>query len=78
MPRTRSSAKAKVAPWWLGEGEEECVHCGQTYHLEVEFRCPECDGPSCSHCKQPHAEGHHVCPDCLAAEPASAPDSSKG
>ena len=61
-------AKAKAAslnvPWWLSDGDEECPHCGQLYIVEVEFRCPECDGSLCPHCKVVHVEGHHVCPDC--------------
>jgi len=79
--KTKSSAKTQAAPWWLSEGEEECAHCGQSYHLEVEFRCPECDGPGCAHCRSLHAEGHHVCPECMeVAEPQSARNtkSSKG
>jgi len=68
MAKTRSAAKPAKAtgssPWWLG-GDEECAHCGQVYVLEVEFRCPECDGPSCPHCRMTHAEGHFVCPECV-------------
>lgn len=70
MPKARSKAKSgtKTMPWWLGGGEEECPHCGQLYVLEVEFRCPDCDGPSCPHCRKRHAEDRDVCPECV--EPA--------
>jgi hypothetical protein len=54
--------------WWIGEGDEECAHCGALYVLELEFRCTQCDGPTCPHCKIKHAEGHFVCPDCVEAK----------
>ena len=65
MQKRKSKAKAAATPWWLHDGDEDCPHCGQPYIYEVEFRCPACDGPSCPHCKQLHAEGHHVCPSCV-------------
>jgi hypothetical protein len=49
MPRIQ----AQVVAWWLG-GEEECLHCGQLYAYEIEFRCPECDSPTCPHCRKNH------------------------
>jgi hypothetical protein len=64
MPKTRSSTASLVTSWWLSDGDEECPHCGRLFVLEVEFRCPECDGPGCPHCKAVHAEGHMVCVDC--------------
>ena len=67
----KAKAKSAVAkgPWWLGEGEEECAHCGGSYFVQVEFRCTDCDGPTCPHCKVLHAEGHFTCPDCVAEKP---------
>lgn len=67
MPNAKSKAKSltKPMPWWLSAGDEECPHCGQLYVLEVEFRCPDCDGPSCPHCKKRHAEERDVCPECV-------------
>jgi hypothetical protein len=63
MPKSISKASAIVS-WWLNDGDEECPHCGQLYIYEFEFRCPDCDSPVCPHCKQRHAAGHHVCPEC--------------
>lgn len=68
MTQARSKSSAKMAPWWLHEGEEECIHCGQLYIYELEFRCPECDGPCCTHCRKIHAAGYHVCPECVATD----------
>jgi hypothetical protein len=56
--------QTKVVAWWLA-GEEECPHCGQLYAYEVEFRCPECDGPSCPHCRREHELGGVICVACL-------------
>ena len=63
MARLSKSSATKV-PWWLEEGDEECLHCSGYYLLQVEVRCAECDGPMCPHCKIVHAEGHLVCPEC--------------
>lgn len=72
MPKARSrsqSAKAqtakKVLPWYLSGGDEQCPHCGQFYALELEFRCPDCDSPSCPHCKSKHEDERFVCPGCV-------------
>lgn len=70
MPKRVTRTKTSAPPWWLG-GEEECVHCGQLYVYEVEFRCPDCDGPGCPQCKGMHTEGRFVCAGC-AATPAEA------
>jgi hypothetical protein len=74
MPKGRSKAKSttRTLPWWVSGGEEECPHCGQPYAREVEFRCPDCDGPCCPHCKKRHVEDRHVCPECVegSEEPA--------
>lgn len=74
MPKVRSKAEANFVPWWLvaGNGDEECPHCGQLYILEHEFRCPDCDGPGCTHCKKTHAEGHQTCPECASADESRA------
>ena len=65
MPRGGTKAKARVVAWWLSGGDEECPHCGQLYAYEVEFRCPDCDSPGCSHCKRRHAAGHDACAACV-------------
>ena len=58
--------KPPPLPWWLQPGNEECPHCGQRYHLEVERRCQGCDAPCCPHCRGAQDQ---LCPDC-AREPA--------
>jgi hypothetical protein len=67
MPKAKATSKRanKAMPWYLGEGDEECPHCGQWYSYELEFRCPDCDSPSCPHCKSKHAEDRFVCPGCV-------------
>jgi hypothetical protein len=77
MPKVRSKAKATLAPWWLSSGDHECPHCGQLYIYELEFRCPDCDGPCCIHCKAKHAEGHHVCPECVTSGAEAASQASR-
>jgi hypothetical protein len=64
MPKGKAKVQARFVSWWLG-GEEQCLHCGQLYAYEIEFRCPECDGPSCPHCRKLHSAGHHVCAACI-------------
>jgi hypothetical protein len=64
MARISKATSAK-APWWVGEGDEQCAHCGSFYVLELEFRCEQCDGPACPHCKMKHSAGHFVCPECV-------------
>jgi hypothetical protein len=68
MPKapSRINTTASTSPWWLTEGDLECPHCGHLYFIEVEFRCPECDGPGCPHCRIKHVEGHLVCTGCAA------------
>lgn len=62
--KTSSTSSSVRAAWWLGDGDEECPHCGRLYFYEVEFRCMECDGPGCPHCTVTHTEGHLVCVEC--------------
>ena len=64
MAKGKAKVQARVVSWWLS-GEEQCLHCGQLYAYEIEFRCPECDGPSCPHCRKLHSAGHHVCVACI-------------
>ncbi len=71
MPKTAAGTASVITSWWLADGDEECPHCGRLYVLEVEYRCPECDGPGCPHCKVVHAEGHMVCLDCAPVAPAA-------
>lgn len=65
MPKGRVKAKSGVVAWWLSSGEEECPHCGCLYVYEVEFRCPDCDGPSCPQCKTTYVDNRIVCPGCV-------------
>ncbi len=65
MPKRKTTTTTRVVAWWLGSGELECPHCGQPYAYEVEFRCPECDGSCCPHCKKRHPEDRTVCAGCL-------------
>jgi hypothetical protein len=65
MSKPRSTTAVGMTSWWLSDGDEECPHCAQLYIYEVEFRCTECDGPGCPHCRVVHAEGHLVCPECV-------------
>lgn len=62
---TGGKTAGKIVPWYLSGRDEECPHCGEWYAYELEFRCPECDGPSCPHCKSKHAEDRVVCPSCV-------------
>jgi hypothetical protein len=75
MPKGRTQAKARVVAWWLSGGEEECPHCGQVYAYEVEFRCPDCDSPSCPHCKRGHAD---VCLACVEPSKEEAGEDAEG
>jgi hypothetical protein len=67
MPKARSKIKTakKAVPWYLSGGDEQCAHCGQSYTYELEFRCPDCDGPSCPHCKSKHEDERFVCAACV-------------
>jgi hypothetical protein len=58
MPgKARPKPKTAVqTPWWLGTGDVICPHCGQVYHHELEYRCPDCDEPSCRNCKCPECQ----------------------
>lgn len=67
MPKGSMKEKVRVVAWWLSSGEEECPHCGQVYAYEAEFRCPDCDSPSCRHCKKKHADDRAVCPECVVS-----------
>jgi hypothetical protein len=73
MPKAKSktqppAAATAVAAWWLSDGDQECPHCGQLYIYELEFRCPDCDSPACSHCRKKHAENRDVCPECVSGD----------
>jgi hypothetical protein len=75
-PRRRSDATPATTriAWWISDGDEECPHCGRLYVYELEFRCAECDGPGCAHCKHIHTEGHQICPGCVSGSAAAAQD----
>jgi hypothetical protein len=78
MPKRTSNNAQTVTAWWLGEGDELCSHCGHTYILELEFRCTECDGPSCPNCKVVHAKEHLICPTCAPDHPTRHKNSHDG
>jgi hypothetical protein len=67
MPRSTASNKASihVKRWWLSGDDAECPHCGMLYAYEVEYRCPDCDEPTCMNCVVLHAE-RRVCPSCVS------------
>lgn len=67
MPKARSKTSSVLspAPWWLGDGDEECPSCGELYIYELEFRCPDCDTPTCIHCRRRHTDGRLVCVSCV-------------
>lgn len=50
-------------PWWLS-GEEACSACEQSYALEMEYRCVECDAPLCPVCVVTVRERVTLCPEC--------------
>ncbi|HEY0940980.1 MAG TPA: hypothetical protein VGE08_12840 [Steroidobacter sp.] len=56
------------APWWLMQGDEECLACGQLYIYELEFRCPDCDTVTCIHCQRRGRDGRMVCVSCAEAD----------
>jgi hypothetical protein len=66
MAKVGARRTTRVVAWWLSGGEEECPHCGQLYAYELEFRCPECDAPSCPHCRKMHSDERMLCPECIA------------
>lgn len=67
MAKARTKAAAAGAPWWLMEGDEECLACGDYYIYEMEFRCPDCDTVTCLHCRRRASDGRMVCVDCSEA-----------
>ena len=55
-------------PWWL-QGDEECPHCEQSYAVEMEVRCVDCDAPICPLCVV-RVEIRSYCPSCGVASTA--------
>jgi hypothetical protein len=70
MPKAETKAAVGMVRWWLSDGDEVCLHCGQLYVYEVELRCPECDRPYCPQCKRTR-EHQSVCPDCVQVSSAA-------
>jgi hypothetical protein len=68
--RTRARPAARPSPWWLAEGDEECLACGGFYVYELEFRCPDCDTVTCLHCRRRGHDGRMVCVSCAEAQSA--------
>ena len=67
---SNASTPLQERPWWLTPGPEECPHCLRTYHVEVGYRCTDCDGPICPFCVVTVRETETVhCPDCHDEEP---------
>ena len=65
----RQTSGIATTSWWLQGGDDECPHCGAVYVYELEFRCTECDGPGCLHCKVVRETGHMICVVCAEAPP---------
>lgn len=60
----RSAATQR--PWWLGGGAT-CGFCLQSYVLELEIRCVDCDRPMCPWCAATITERIElVCDECGA------------
>lgn len=74
--RSKVAAASNPAPWWLLDGDEECLACGQLYIYELEFHCPDCDTVTCLHCRRRSSDGRMVCVSC--AEGASQGDTHGG
>lgn len=72
QPRSQAPSKpaARPSPWWLMEGDEECLACGELYIYELEFRCPDCDTVTCIHCRRRGKNGRMVCVSCAEADSA--------
>jgi hypothetical protein len=69
MPKVRvHSVSLAPVPWWLSEGDEDCPGCGQFYLAEVEFHCPDCDTPTCLHCRKRSPDGRWVCTSCATPD----------
>ena len=58
-------AKLKLQAWWLETGTEICPSCHQLYLYETQYRCEDCDGPTCSDCVQQSESLTMVCPTCV-------------
>ena len=65
--RTKTAGTFSPGPWWLMEGDEECLGCGQLYIYELQFHCPECESATCIHCRRRHSDGRMVCTSCAEA-----------
>jgi len=65
MAQPKTTTSVGITSWWLDDGDQECPHCGHLYYYEVEFRCTDCDGPGCPHCRVVHEAGHVICPGCI-------------
>lgn len=50
--------------WWLEDGTEICPICNQLYLYETEYRCVDCDGPSCENCVEVRESSTVVCKPC--------------
>ena len=37
-------------PWWLEEGEQQCIACQHRFRYEAGYFCLDCDGPLCPVC----------------------------
>ncbi len=57
-------------PWWLDDGTEICPACKQLYLYETQFRCSDCDGPSCGECVETSSSVTVVTVTCSACVPA--------
>ena len=78
MPTGRSRAAASTTiAWWLSEGDEECAGCGHSYVSELLFHCPDCDGPTCIHCRTRY-DGRMICQSCAPSRSEKAGSDKTG
>lgn len=71
MDSRKASEKAFQLPWWL-EGDTTCVFCLQSYAVQVEYYCLDCDRGFCPLCTVTVERDTvcWICPECDASSRA--------
>lgn len=70
---TNETFGTSAAGWALEPGPEECGFCLRGFHLEVAYRCADCDEPVCPVCVVTvRARGVTLCPECHDAGASAA------